>query len=115
VDDVDAVIEVFAEQAARHALLEVLMCRGDKAQHRGLTAHPVKLPFGCRHRHFIVGVHQEDRLALQAAAPQLIDQLWDARHLGRGFACVEPDRGALVGRLRPARRVGDAGILSMQG
>jgi len=37
---------------------------------------------------------QEDHLALQAAAFQLIDQLRHAGHLGRGFARVEPDGGA---------------------
>jgi len=38
---------------------------------------------------------QEEHLALQAAAFQLIDQLRHAGHLGRGIACVEPDGGAV--------------------
>ena len=55
----------------------------------------------------ILGRDQEDHLALQAAALQLINQLRNAGHLGRGIAGVEPDGGALVGGLGPAHRVGD--------
>ena len=50
---------------------------------------------------------QKDHLALDAAAPQLIDELRNGRDLGGGVACVQPDRGALVHGFRAAHRVGD--------
>ena len=55
----------------------------------------------------VLGCDQEEHLALQAAAFELIDQLRHAGDLGRGIARVEPDGGALVGGLGPAHSVGD--------
>src|SRR3984885_11256424 len=55
----------------------------------------------------VLGRDQEHHLALQAAAPELVDQLWNARYLGGRITCIQADRRELVGGLGTAHGVGD--------
>src|ERR1700752_3680343 len=51
--------------------------------------------------------YQEDHLALQPRALELIDQLRHARDLGGRIARIESDGSALVAQLGATHRVGD--------
>ncbi len=59
--------------------------------------------------------HEEDHLTVNAAAPELIDELGHGGDLRGRIACIEPDRGALVGRLGAADRVRDERLQQSRG
>ena len=98
-DHVEPVEEVLAKEAARDALVQILVGRGDDAHvdaHRGLAADPVELALGehpqqarlQRHRH-VADLIEEQRPAvglLEAPAPERI-------RAGEGAALVSEELG----------------------
>src|SRR5690348_14825435 len=73
-----------------------------------LPAHRVFAPcFGKTPQQLLVTRDEEQNLAFDTPALELLDQLWDRRDLVSGVTGVETDRRARVRRLGAAHRVRD--------
>ena len=128
-DDVETVIEILAEQAARHALLQALVGRGDDAHvdaDRGLAADAVELALGEhpqeprleRQRH-VADLVEEERAAvglLEAAAAlrirpgegaALVSEQLRLEQIRGDRSRVERDEGTLGARAVLVQRPGD--------